>query len=563
MESTTQIKTRLRQSTRDCSARGLIFASIWSAEMAACMRIPIDSASNTPAEFLTSTPARATHGDRSFNPPDALSFDDDQELASDEEDVYALAKAYYDAREFDRCATVLSNCTTDKSLFLALYARYLDSERRIQERTEPIMGPRDTRRENANTQVPQILAHLRDPKDAFLLYLKGILLHRSSKRIEAMDALIKSLNANPWNWSAWLMLGVCVQDIDDLSAIELHLPQGVMMRIFSVHMLIELHAVTEKLHGALDELEEIFTDSTHIHSQRAFVYYNMHQMEEAEEIFDRLYARDPHRTQDLDLYSNIIYVMGNQTKLAALAHGVVQHNRSDPQVCCLVGNYFSIRGEHEKAIMYFRRALRLDRAYLSAWTLMGHEYIELKNSHAAVEAYRRAIDANAKDYRAWYGLAQAYELLGMYNYSLYFYQRATALRPYDQRMWHALSSNYEHLRRFDDAIKCQLRYMELATDTVDPKMHIKLSKLYKDARLAHESALELRKVYDIVESSSGELRVTDYVNVYRELAVWELNHGNTALAQSYLIKVVETNAPEREEAMSILRSIQVKELGQM
>lgn len=80
-------------------------------------------------------------------------------------------------------------------------------------------GPRDTRRENANTQVPQILAHLRDPKDAFLLYLKGILLHRSSKRIEAMDALIKSLNANPWNWSAWLMLGVCVQDIDDVSVV--------------------------------------------------------------------------------------------------------------------------------------------------------------------------------------------------------------------------------------------------------------------------------------------------------------------------------------------------------
>ena len=45
---------------------------------------------------------------------------------------------------------------------------------------------------------------------------KGILLHRSNKRIEAMDALIKSLNSYPYNWSAWLMLGDCIQDIDDV-----------------------------------------------------------------------------------------------------------------------------------------------------------------------------------------------------------------------------------------------------------------------------------------------------------------------------------------------------------
>ena len=55
------------------------------------------------------------------------------------------------------------------------------------------------------------------------------------------------------------------------------------------------------------------------------------------------------------------------------------------------GNYYSLRAEHEKAVKYFRRATQLDRTYLSAWTLMGHEYVEMKNSHAAIEAYRRAV----------------------------------------------------------------------------------------------------------------------------------------------------------------------------
>jgi anaphase-promoting complex subunit 8 len=57
----------------------------------------------------------------------------------------------------------------------------------------------------------------------------------------------------------------------------------------------------------------------------------------------------------------------------------------------LEGNYYSIKSEHEKAVIYFKRALKLNRKFLSAWTLMGHEYIELRNTRAAIQAYRNAV----------------------------------------------------------------------------------------------------------------------------------------------------------------------------
>ena len=34
--------------------------------------------------------------------------------------------------------------------------------------------------------------------------------------------------------------------------------------------------------------------------------------------------------------------------------------------------------------MYFQRALKQDRRFLNAWTLMGHEYVEMKNPPAAI-----------------------------------------------------------------------------------------------------------------------------------------------------------------------------------
>jgi len=49
----------------------------------------------------------------------------------------------------------------------------------------------------------------------------------------------------------------------------------------------------------------------------------------------------------------------------------------------------------QRAVEYFQRALLVDPGYLSAWTLLGHEYVELKNAPAAIEMYRRAVDIDA------------------------------------------------------------------------------------------------------------------------------------------------------------------------
>lgn len=59
--------------------------------------------------------------------------------------------------------------------------------------------------------------------------------------------------------------------------------------------------------------------------------------------------------------------------------------------CKFVGNYYSIREQHEHAVLYFQRALKLDPNFISAWTLMGHEYMELNNQSAAIQAYRQGL----------------------------------------------------------------------------------------------------------------------------------------------------------------------------
>ena len=172
---------------------------------------------------------------------------------------------------------------------------------------------------------------------------------------------------------------------------------------------------------------------------------------------------DPHRIDSLDHYSNILYVMRARPKLAFLAQLATATDKFRPETCCVVGNYYSLKSEHEKAVQYFRRALMLDRSFLSAWTLMGHEYVEMKNTHAAIESYRRAVDVNRKDYRAWYGLGQTYEILEMHLYALFYYQRAASLRPYDSTMWNAVGSCYDKIGRPLQGIKAYKRALIAGT----------------------------------------------------------------------------------------------------
>lgn len=136
-------------------------------------------------------------------------------------------------------------------------------------------------------------------------------------------------------------------------------------------------------------------------------------VEKAIEIFQYLQEIDPYRLDNLDTFSNLLFVKEMKKEMASLAHKAVEINKYRPETCCVIGkiehdevlfdkkvmnalivfsgNYYSIRADHTKAVIYFQRALKLNPHFLSAWTLMGHEFMEMKNTNAAIQSYRKAV----------------------------------------------------------------------------------------------------------------------------------------------------------------------------
>ena len=194
-------------------------------------------------------------------------------LEAKELNKYLLAKSFFDCREFDRCAavflpdTVLSSAivasenmhqqptaaTADrrkssipppptpplkahaniprlsqKSLFLALYAKLMAGEKRKDEDIEMVMGPHDSGK-TVNKELVKINRFLhrwfkvRDNapgSQGWLEYLYGVVLAKERNEKEAMEYLIKSVQAFPMNWGAWLEIANLIESYDDVSLVS-------------------------------------------------------------------------------------------------------------------------------------------------------------------------------------------------------------------------------------------------------------------------------------------------------------------------------------------------------
>ncbi|KFH47572.1 Anaphase-promoting complex subunit-like protein [Hapsidospora chrysogenum ATCC 11550] len=489
-----QFRTALQDAVVRCSERCLYQSSKWAAELLNALPETDDGDAS-----IASSPIYTPNNDS-----------EEAALEAKELSKYLLAKSFFDCHEYDRCAAVflpdsllssVLNSKTEatpvtpkgkekavagstssrpstavnlprlsqKSLFLALYAKFMAGEKRKNEESEMVMGPQDSGTV-ANKELIVVGRFLSawfeeragEDGDApgsqgWLEYLYGMVLAKEKNDEKAMELLIRSVHKYPFNWGCWQEMTSLIPRAEDLTQIIQHCPEHVVAYMFHLHASLELYQQSPTLAHSLERLLSIFPTSSFLLTCNALLSYHSKDLMAAEQHFSRLLSLHPHRLDSLDHYSNILYVLNLRPKLAFLAHLCSSVDKFRPESCVVIGNYYSLLSMHEKAVQYFRRALTLDRSCLSAWTLMGHEYVELKNTHAAIESYRRAVDVNRRDYRAWYGLGQTYEMLEMHTYSLWYYKKAAGLRPWDGKMWMAVGSCLQKMQRERDGIKALKR----------------------------------------------------------------------------------------------------------
>ncbi|KAF7287587.1 hypothetical protein GWI33_005945 [Rhynchophorus ferrugineus] len=528
------MKYELLTAIHECSERGLLQSVKWLSELNFALSHVIIKADG---EFKT--------------------LDD----SPNETAAFLLAKSYFNIKEYDRCAHFLKNSHSPKSRFLYLYSRYLSIEKKkIDNMTDVNCPPNPTQNNNLKELCAELKSDFYDNKlDGYSIYLYGLVLKKLGLKTLAVDIFIKSVQEQPMLWGAWFELGKLISEKNKTCSNQL--PDHWMKFFFMAHTNLEQLNNEE----ALQMYEELYSmgiqNCTYIMSQIALAYHNMRKLEDAIEMFKKILEFDPYRLDNLDIYSNLLYVLEKKTDLADLAHKVASIDKYRVETCCVIGNYYSLRSDHAKAVLYFKRALKLNPNFLSAWTLMGHEYMEMKNTNAAIQSYRYAIEVNSRDYRAWYGLGQTYEILKMPFYCLYYYKQAQQLKPNDSRMIIALGETYERLDRTENALKCY--YKACTMGDIEGSALTKLAKLY-DKLDEIENAAAVYIEYCLREEDRDDKipeEQRDYYNALQYLANYYLKKGNLDDANTYAYKCMECEET-KEQGKALLKAIAAKRIEQ-
>lgn len=549
----------IRHAIHELSIRGLVQSAAWLAELLSALYVD---------EKSSSGPEHSSNRDSFDNSSCALCSNPNVSTRN-QSNLFTLARSYFDTRQYRRVAHVLKEDDSSLGRFLGMYSQFLAGERRKEEERMELADWT----EPDNLELPMLLTKLQvlsdsDNMDAFLWYLIAVILKRLKQPEKATEAFVRSLSLFPFNRGAWLELASLCETRSVAEALNLE-PHW-MRSIFIASILNETEG-SEQAREIYQALLSIAPSFSFAKLQVAISLYHMRLFDEAQHLFTEIYSKEEYCLDGVDIFSNILYVKEDRVQLSLLANKCIKVDKYRLETCCVIGNYFSLRGQHEQALSYFQRALRINRNYLSAWTLMGHEFLEMTNTAAAVEAYRRAVDINPKDFRAWYGLGQTYELLNMPMYTLYYYQKAASLRPRDGRMWCAVGQTYQELRKWDEATRCFERaigcndheglalsklaslHERMARETLrDGRRHEQAVGYLDKAAKYHKANLE-RLVEDGAHARQTEAPL-------QFLAEYHFNKGEISEAYEFAKRLLVCPDHNKDFVKTILRQIHSREL---
>ena len=270
----------------------------------------------------------------------------DQVILPDATNLELYAKTLLELGEYAHAAAMLSEpnsqvCTVAPPLsdlsaygiFLRSYGLYMAGEQ--QKNQDMVELQQDGNKKEARnphlTQLGTELEYYYNQNDNKLsdmgLYIYGLVLKESLPKKHSHAAhsiLMESIRAFPCNWSAWQDLASLNIDIGIIEdTLQDQLGSHYMYHFFCAHVYAD-HQSHEQAVTALERLIQpsegvrLFASSPFIATKLAVAHYHLREFHLAEHIFSQVHQMDPHRLEELDIYSNILFVQDNSKELSKI-----------------------------------------------------------------------------------------------------------------------------------------------------------------------------------------------------------------------------------------------------
>jgi tetratricopeptide (TPR) repeat protein len=162
---------------------------------------------------------------------------------------------------------------------------------------------------------------------------------------------------------------------------------------------------------------------------------------------------------------------------------------------CRKGYSFSINGEDQKALQFFKEAIKKDPKNTMAWNGLGYCHVGLNNPAEAIEAYQEAIKTNPKDETLHFVLGDYYVKLGRHQEAIESYQHLIQIKPDLAAAHYRLGVIYSQLGRLKDGTASFKAVIRIDPNAAPAFFNVGIAytKLgrYKEAIKAHKEVLRI------------------------------------------------------------------------
>jgi len=162
---------------------------------------------------------------------------------------------------------------------------------------------------------------------------------------------------------------------------------------------------------------------------------------------------------------------------------------------CRQGYSFSINGQDQKALEFFKEAIEKDPRNTMAWNGLGYCHVGLNNPAAAIKAYQQAIKANPDDETLYFIIGNYYVKLGQDQEAINAYLKVIRLKPDFEEAHFKLGVVYSRLGRLDQGKKAFETVIRLNPDAAPAYFNIGIANAqlgrYKAALEANQAVLRI------------------------------------------------------------------------
>ena len=129
----------------------------------------------------------------------------------------------------------------------------------------------------------------------------------------------------------------------------------------------------------------------------------------------------------IEYYSSCLWHLKKQQELSLLAHYCLEKSFFRSETWIVLANTYSLNQDHEAALHFLERALKIDPFNAYAFCLSGHEHACKENFDKSKECYQNAINIDPKNVRAYWGLGNLKLKMEKFDTAINYFMKAVKI----------------------------------------------------------------------------------------------------------------------------------------